>query len=224
MRTVLIAPSEPPTIAALGKTSSLPERFGADMMWWVDGRRVGVQRKEVRDLRASAADGRLGKELGQMQAAGVDIRLLVVEGRVTFDADGRLVDGFGAPWTRAQWWGVQWSVQAAGCWVSWTANSGETVDMVRMFEKWTQKDRHTSLMTRGRPGSIWGTRPDAREYATWVLQGIDGVGVELAGRIYDVHGGLPVTWAPGVDAAWLEQVPGIGKVKAAKISRGLGGG
>lgn len=219
---MLVSPAEPAAVRALGRTSMVPERFGFDVMWWAAGARVGVQRKEVKDLRASVDDGRLAKELRQAECAAVSRKVLIVEGSVRFDDQGRMQGRYTGRWTRAMWNGVLWGMWNAGWWVHPTANIRETCEALEMLEKWTQKERHGSLAARAsKVPSIWGTRPSDREYATWVLEGIDGVGAELAGRIYDTFGGLPVQWAEGVDEQWMEMVPGIGKIKARKIMRGL---
>lgn len=158
-----------------------------------------------------------------MSAAGCDPCLLIIEGRVQFDTDGRLQDRWGPTWTYAQWVGVQWSIQHAGCWVMGTRDAGETAEVCRLFEKWVRKKRHSGLAARGSAGSIWGTRPDQREYGVHVLQGISGVGPELAGRIFDQYGGLPVQWRKEVDEKSLTGVAGVGKVKARQILKGLNG-
>jgi ERCC4-type nuclease len=219
---MLIAPSEPPALRAIGKTSALPERFGADVLFTVQGHRVAVQRKEAQDLRASVTDGRLGKELGQMEAAGVTRRLLVVEGNIRFSSDGTLIDsGFGRTWSRAQWLGVLLGVMERGCWVLGTSSLPETIATVQAYEKWCRKDSHGSLSNRPKPGSMWGGRLDDREWGVHLLQGIDGVGAGLAGKIFDQFGSVPVMWAEGVDEEWLTRIEGIGKKKAAKIHRAL---
>lgn len=221
---MLVSPAErDPRILALGTVSSLPERVGADILFFAHGRKVAIQRKDVRDLRASAVDGRLAKEIGQMSAAGCSPCLLVVEGKTTFDTSGVLQDRWGQQWTYAQWVAVQWSIQHAGCWVQATRDAGETAEVCRLFEKWVKKKTHHSLASRPAAGSIWGSRPDQREFAVHFLQGLEGVGPELAGRIYDAYGGLPVQWRKEVDEKWLTGLEGVGRVKAKKILGGLNG-
>lgn len=217
---MLIAPTEPPSLRAIGRTSLLPERFGCDLLFTVRGERIGIQRKEVKDLRASVVDGRLAKELAQMGA--VTRALLLVEGKVSWTPDGGdMVNGrFGQEWTRAAWNGLLWSVQSKGVWIASSSSLQETVAVVQEFERWCRKEKHTALDVRPKPGSIWG-RMSTRDWGIHLLQGIEGVGPEIAGRIYDAYGNVPVEWSKNVDEAWLMGVEGIGKKKAARIYRAL---
>ena len=59
---MLVSPTERPPISELGESSSRPEKYGVDVMFLANGAVVGVQRKAIADLVASARDGRLGKE------------------------------------------------------------------------------------------------------------------------------------------------------------------
>lgn len=215
----MIAPTEPLPIRALGRTSSLPEKRGVDVLFAAKGRMVGVQRKEIHDLVASVHDGRLHREAQIMRGcldAGpgrLGIAVLVVEGRFTWTVDGEWVEN-GYRWSRRQHRGLMWSVRSKGIWVEYTSNAAETADLCRDLELWAAKDRHSSLDRRPGPVGMWG-KATTREYALHVLQGFEGVGVELAGRIVDHFGRLPVGWL--VTAADLEEVPGIGKVKAKRL-------
>jgi len=69
---MLVAPTEPMTLKALGTVSLVPEDYGSDFLWAspVFGL-VGVQRKEASDFVASVMDGRLDKELAQMKQLGL---------------------------------------------------------------------------------------------------------------------------------------------------------
>lgn len=222
---MLVAPSEPPALRAIGKTSLLPERFGCDILFTVRGERVGVQRKEVKDLRASAVDGRLAKELAQMSAVGR--AMLLVEGKVSWTLDGGDLNGgrWGQAWTRAQWNGLLWSVQSRGVWVCASEGVPETVQIVQEFERWCRKEKHTSLDSRPKPGSMWGSsaKMTEREWGVHLLQGLDGVGPELAGRIFDRAGSVPIRWSEDVDIEWLMGVEGVGSKKATRIYRALQG-
>lgn len=159
-----------------------------------------------------------------MEVGGLERRLLIVEGPAKFSADGSMLNVFGPEWTRARWMGVLWGVQARGVWVVGTSNLAETIDVVNLFHQWTTKDRHGNLAARPKPGSMWGGKPTDREWAIHLLQGIDAVGPELAARIYDTFGGMPLVWKSGVDIEWLTSVDGIGKKKAEKIHKALAAG
>lgn len=214
---MLIAPTEPLPIRALGRIHSLPEKRGVDVLFPAGGRMVGIQRKEIHDLVASVHDGRLHREAQMIGGCLADGRLgvavLVVEGRPTWTIDGEWVEQ-GWRWTRRQHRGLLWSVRAKGIWVETTADVHDTADLCRDLEKWAAKDRHSSLDRRPGPTGLWG-KATTRDYALHVLQGFDGVGPELAGRIVDHFGRLPIGWL--VSASELEEISGIGKVKAKKL-------
>lgn len=214
---MLIAPTEPLPIRALGRVHSLPEKRGVDVLFAAGGRMVGIQRKEIHDLVASVHDGRLHREaqmIGGCLADGrLGIAVLVVEGRPTWTIDGEWVEQ-GWRWTRRQHRGLLWSVRAKGIWVETTSDAHDTADLCRDLEKWAAKDRHQSLDRRPGPTGLWG-KATTREYALHVLQGFEGVGPELATRIVDHFGRLPIGWL--VTAAELEEISGIGKVKAKKL-------
>lgn len=211
---MLVAPTERGAIAALGKSSSLPEKFGADVLWFARGKKWGVQRKEVKDLRASVEDGRLGKEVGQARAAGVHL-VVAVEGRVHWSTDGVWMDPWGRPWNKHGWWGVQVAVQNMGAWVVWTEDAQDTAAFIRGHQLWTEKARHESLMSRPGPKGVWGTQATNRDFAVHLLTSFPGVGVELAGRMYDAFGRAPLKWDVGEDE--LAQVAGLGKGKIRKL-------
>lgn len=214
---MLVSPTEPLPIRALGRVHSLPEKRGVDVLFAAGGRWVGVQRKEIRDLVASVRDGRLHREVQQMTtnlaSRGLGIAVLVVEGRFAWTVDGEWVEP-GWRWTRRQHRGLLWSVRSKGIWVEVTADANDTADLCRDLQAWASKDRHSSLDHRPGPVGLWG-KATTREYACHLLQGFDGVGPELANRIVDHFGRLPIGWL--VTAADLEEVPGIGKVKAKRL-------
>lgn len=210
---MLISPTEPLPIRALGRVHSLPEKRGVDVLFAAGKQWVGVQRKEIHDLVASVYDGRLQREVQQIACADLGIAVLVVEGRFVWTSDGEWMEP-GYRWTRRQLRGLLWSIRARGIWVESTSNTEETADLCRDLETWARKDRHHSLDHRPGPVGMWG-KATTREYATHLLQGFDGVGPELAGRIIDHFGRLPIGWL--VTAADLEEIHGIGKVKAKKL-------
>ena len=200
--------------------SSLPERFGSDVFWvWkVDGkvRKVGVQRKEWKDLVSSVEDGRWARELQAMRA--LDVRFVVVEGWPKVGEDGHLIDKrFGRAWTENMIRSVLATAQTDGVIVDRTVNVHATCEWVGWAMRWTRKAEHSSLGGREGVGrGMWGS-PTNRDYGVHLLQGLPGVGVELAGRVYDRFG-VPWQWTVTVDD--LMTVEGIGKKKAEKMLRG----
>ena len=224
----VVAPTEPLPLRRIGRTSSMPERFGVDVLWTiprVGGRTVrwGVQRKEWKDLIASVEDGRLAREVQQMTGVGLERAWLCVEGWPRVNGDGALVDKrFGRAWTVHQLRAVIWGVESRGVDVCWSDDVRDTVEMVSRLIIWSRKDKHSTLDARpGPPGSMWGYRGN-REWGVWVLQGLQGVGPGLAGKIYDRFGRVPWRWDVGVEE--LMEIEGIGRKKAEKMMEALSGG
>lgn len=210
---VLVAPTEPPTIKTLGRVSSLPEKRGVDVLWIVRGKWCGVQRKEISDLIASLGDGRLQREVAQMQH--LDYRMLVVEGRLEWTMDGMLVGrGYGQPWTKKAHMGVLWSLQESGIWVGASADQHGTVELVQGFQGWTTKARHNALRRRPNATGAWG-RATSKDFGMHLLMGIDGVGPEMAEAIWNHFGGIPWGWM--VTKEELMEVKGVGEKKAEKM-------
>ena len=214
--TFLVAPSEPRAIKVLGKSSSLPEQWGADILWPDNGGFVGVQRKELSDLIASLHDGRLGREVSQMQR--LQVAMLVVEGRPKWSTEGVLLRDHGRPWSRTTHRALLYSVQARGIWVEQTDDAADTVATVLAFAEWLKKPTHRGLRTRPGPVSVWGKAND-HDWACHVLQGFQGIGPEVASRIVDKFGGLPLKWTVGVGE--LMEVEGVGPKRAKALIEAL---
>lgn len=216
---MLVAPTEPPAIKTLGTVSSTPERYGADILFIAKKEKCGVQRKEVKDFIASIQDGRLQREIAQMQVLAQ--RLLVIEGKLQWTLDGDLMGKqWGIRWTHRMHRGAIWSVQGRGVWVISTDSIQQTIDCCRDFEAYCRKAKHTMLDSRPGAVGVWG-KPNSREFGMHLLMGIDGVGPELAGRIWDRWGRVPWSWDVGMDE--LMEVDGVGKVKAKKMLECFGG-
>jgi len=212
---LLVSPTEQ-KLKELGTVSSLPEQYGADFLFPGKDGLVGVQRKEIRDLVASLHDGRLAKELGQMKSLAQAI--LLVEGEVRWSSSGNLM-AIRRPFTRAQWYGVMFSVQSSGLWVISTDGVDESRIVLPLVEKWLQKNRHGSLAGRPNPNGDWGT-VGSRDWGIHLLQSFQGIGAETAGRIYDYFEGVPLGWM--VSQGELQNVKGVGKGRAETLYRALG--
>lgn len=217
---MLVSPAEHDRqILALGRVSSIPERWGLDVCWVHKGRRYGVQRKAVADLKASVEDGRLGKELGQIRQANI-AAMVIVEGRVAFTPDDVMVDsGFGRKWSKTSWWGVLFSIQSCGVGVMGTTDTRDTAAAIRAWHDWTGKDKHTAMAQRGGASGLWGSKATDRDWGIWVLQGFPGIGPELAGRLFDAQGSVPLAWT--MDEEQMGEVQGMGKRKVAALRRVL---
>lgn len=213
MKAFLVAPTERPPISSMGATSSIPEAHGVDVFWNSPHGPCGAQRKATMDLIASVRDGRLGYELAQMvqlhQAA------VIIEGTPQWGMDGRLVTQF-AQWSIRQQHGIEMTVQSRGVWVLHTRNPAETVACVEhLWERTQREEKTTSLLNRpGPPKDGWGKLSN-RETAIHFMSGIAGLGVELAGRVYDHFGRAP--FGLTCEPEELLNVEGIGKKRLEQI-------
>lgn len=211
--TVLVSPAEPAQLRSIGTVSSAPELYGADFMFKsAAGHWVGVQRKEISDFIASMADGRLAKEVAQMQSLGH--RVLIVEGDVRFTNDGEMMNRpFGQKLNRKQWKGILWSVRLKDIWVEFSDSTDDTIEQLSWLEEWFKRDKHASLERRPGPVSMWG-KPNNEDYQRHLVMGLPGVGPELAARIVEKFG-VPFGWR--IDFEDLLNVDGIGPKKARSI-------
>lgn len=211
---MLISPSEPFPLKAIGKVSALPERYGCDVLVVAKGKRTGVQRKKFPDdLLSSLADGRLYTQLPKM--AELDRTILVIEGFGQWTSDGELVDM--RTFRKSQLDGLILSIAFEfGVQVHRVRDITETVSFLEHLEVWANKSKHQSLLNRPGPKKdSWGNL-GVREFGAHFLQSFPGVGPELAMRIYDHFGRVPVRWdLDGPED--LMAVRGVGKGKARKI-------
>jgi ERCC4-type nuclease len=209
---LLIAPTEPTEIKRLGRTSSQPERYGADIFWVKGKKRFGIQRKQFPgDFLASLHDGRLHKEMAQMRS--LEGAWLVLEGYGTWTDTGHLIDQ--RKFTTVQLYsllstiGFKYRVQ-----VLRVFNIADTVSAVSAFYGWSEKDEHQSLARRPNPNGKWGTAT-SREWTLHLLQSFEGIGPKQAERIFEHFGGAPLSWDVTVED--LMEVEGIGEVRAEKM-------
>lgn len=212
-----VAPTEPPLLKTIATTISMfPEYRGCDVTWFAHDEVWGVQRKELKDFIQSVGDGRLARELAQMQ--GMPMPMILIEGRVSYDLNGNLLlSGYGQQFTRAQFLGMLWSVRNEGVHVDFTESTQATTDYIRMLGRWSAKTKHTSIMRRPGPVSAWG-KPDHTQFAVHILQGFDGIGLDKARAIVNHFGGLPLTLT--CTDAELLAIPGIGKGLVGKLREG----
>ena len=216
---MLISPAEPPALRKIGTVNAIPETYGADVLCMRGTKRLGIQRKEVKDFLASVDDNRLTKELMQMKA--LDQAVLLVEGEWTYGNDGKLQNQWGRAWTRTQINGLLFGILSRGVWLITSTNLSHTIDTCRDLEAWWKKDDHKAFSSRTGPVNVWGTKMD-RDFGTWVLQSFPGIGPQLAERIYDACDGVPLTLS--VSKEELMKVEGMGKKKVEALMRVLGVG
>jgi len=177
---------------------------------------VGIQRKRFpEDLLASIEDGRLSDQLTKM--APLDRPCVVLIGYPAWTRDGELVfrSYSGRSWNFDSIWGAVASIAfEAGVGTFWVRDEGEFVDLVKTMDRWNHREKHSTVRTRSRARAKgWGM--SVRLQQAHFLQGLPAVGPELAERIVAHFGGIPMRWT--VKAKDLMAVPGVGKVKAAKL-------
>ena len=190
----------------------MPEKYGADFLFIAHGMFIGVQRKEISDLISSLADGRLQREVAQLQSCGQ--RILIVEGPVRWTNDGEMMDRpFGQKLTRKQWKGLLWSIRLKDIWVEFSDSMDDTIEQLAWLDEWWSRDKHQSLERRPGPVSMWGT-PTNEDYQRHLVMGLPGVGPELASRIVQEYG-VPFSWC--ITKEQLQSIDGIGAKKAKTI-------
>lgn len=217
MPAILVSPAEPKPLRDRWEVSSIPETRGVDMLWSAQGELWGVQRKEISDLLASRSDGRLSKELGQMQSLATT--MLIVEGRIRWTDEDELLDGWQSI-SRRQLTGMLWSVRSRGVWVEYTKSMDQTAEVVEWFADWSNKKRHSGLAGRPSPESNWGKISD-RDWGIHLLTSFPGIGPGMAEAIWEHFGGrVPLSW--DVEEGELLEVPGIGPGRARNLRKALG--
>lgn len=217
---MIIAPTEPPALRAIGDVNMTPEKYGCDIFIIARGQLIGIQRKEISDLFASVEDGRLKVQMDMM--GPLHASYVIIEGSPRFTTDGKLMGKrYGRQWTRDAYTSVLISIQNRGVKVLHSANLEDTIRLCKLVEQWHGKDTH-SLIDGARAGAskLFGVAPTHKEFASHMLQGIPGVGPKVAGAIYTMFG-LPLQLT--LTEAELQQVPGVGPKLAKKIHRAING-
>lgn len=209
--TVFKSPTEHHAAFKEWRTSSLPETMGADFLFSIPELGfVGIQRKEIKDLVASIRDGRLAKEIGQLEQCSM--KVLIIEGKQRWTRDGESLLASG--WSVTQLNGMLFSLFLKNFLVLQTEDAFHTSECVLQLKTYLMKPgSHSSLDHRPKSKGAWG-KPTSREFGIHILQSFPGIGVDLAGRIYDTYG-LPLRWT--VDEIELAQIERIGVKKALQI-------
>lgn len=213
---MLISPAEPLTLRRIGTVSPIPERYGCDFLWVAHGEKVGVQRKTASDFVGSTVDGRLHREVLQMQQLG-PVRALLLEGAFVWSTDGAWM-GAGFRWDKGRHTQAMFSLFAMGIMVFPTESIADTIMTIGELERWTQKGSHSFARNRAKAAGQWGT-PSSREFGSHMLQSLPGCGPTVAEAIFDYFGGVPWRWT--VTEKELKEVPGVGKVRARSMLAAL---
>ena len=210
----LVSPAEPLALREAGTSSSVAEDYGADILIPGHGFFLGVQRKEFPgDFLASMNDGRLSSSLAKLTKC--DVRVLILEGKQRWTTSGFLVHDY-VQFSRAQLRNLLMSAHyELGVHSMWTDSLADTLDAVRDLARWAQKKRHDSLHTRGNAHDPYRRKWSEEDRAMFVLQGFDGIGPELARRIYKHFGRLPLKW--DVSDEEMLEVEGMGPGRLQKV-------
>lgn len=222
---MLISSAEPKEFLALsdGTYSSLPEQWGCDMLMFPQGRPVGVQRKECSDLIASVRDDdRMSTGISKMTA--LDRGAFLFEGKWNWDGEGRSrrVKGRGRDgFLRSQFDGIVMAVQANDMHVLFSDGIEDSIRVLRQYESFLSRESHTSLFTRPKSRiEEWGTAR-SRPWAIRLYQSWDGIGIDMAGAIYDAVG-LPLSWDDGTEDRLLG-IPKMGPKRVASLMEAFNG-
>jgi ERCC4-type nuclease len=192
---LLVAPTEPPQLRAIGVTSLLPEDHGVDLLDMVS--RVGIQRKTYADLHASLLDGRLAKQIEQIQHSQYLSHAVMLIESGTFGLDIPMSDQ-----ARLK---LLLSIQGAGYSILHTTNVRDTAKQVPVIVEYFRSGEHTSVIKQPRISTNW---------QLGMLQMLPGVGIVTARRI------LSIVEEPIVLDEKIEEV--VGSKKWAKIKSFIG--
>ena len=215
---LIISPTEPLALRVLGITDLLPEEYGADYLFSARSGLVVVQRKSFTDLIASLRDGRLARELPAMRQA--DHPILLVEGRPLWTDQGMLIS-VDRPYHRTEWYGFCLSVQHEyNISMVLTDDINDTAAWMRHAPTWFDKPEHLSLLARPKPVDNLGNMA-ARDFGINLLQSFPGFGPKVASNVYDHFGRVPIR--SDTTAKELQQISGVGKVRAQSFISLLGG-
>ena len=214
---ILISPSEPIELRqALGAVNNvLCEGLGADIIASTPKGLLGVQRKETpSDFLASLEDGRLCREL-PLLVNGVDLPILLLEGRFSFDADNHL--RIGSRPTRYTRQGISNLIRSisycSGLSIEYSTSLTDTPSVVKELIDFLGRE-HKSLLKRPNLQGLWG-KPTANEAMGYFYQGVPGIGVVLSQSLMKV---FPAP-ADLINASLedLKALPQIGKQRAERL-------
>lgn len=222
---MLIAPSEPAALRALGEYSPLCEQLGVDVLLLTKAGLVGIQRKEQQDLVASLrSSDRLARELPMMQSDSLAHAILIIEGEREFDQAHAYGGRNWKPkrlhaFSRPEYRGIIMSVQRLGIWVIETFDLDDTADTLIQMQGFFDKGEHVSLLRRPKPKR---TSTPERDAAIHAMQSAPGWGYVKCATVYDHFGRAPFTCTVTVED--LKKIPGIGPVRARNFVAHFGGG
>lgn len=230
---ILCSQAEPKSIIELLGATIDPDCeniWGADFMWHTDYGIALVQRKRFpSDFLASyRGDDRLNKEIKQMQDKYEysQWRYLILEmdpalnGRVPWTNDGYLVGQFQGRGgiSRAEVTGLCESLDHfSQIKTRWTTGIPDTADTINFLYKWTTKESHQGFLPKRQTPDKLTVEQRTGDWRAFALTSFAGIGIKRAHAILK-HDPSALKWNDGLK---LEDVPGIGKIKAAELRESL---
>lgn len=217
---LFVSPTEPELLKGIGIVSSLPEKYGADVIVATRHMVIGVQRKVFPgDFLSSMSDGRLS-DVALKLAGSVQMAVLVLEGKPRWTHEGVLL-GVPSRVSRSQVRRLLLTLFAQyQVLPTWTDTLPDTIELVNDLYAWAEKDKHTSLLHRPSPSRDLRGRTRDRDRAAWIMQGLaDGMGPEIAGRVYDHFGRVPLRW--DVTEQQMREVKGMGPKRIESLRKAV---
>lgn len=210
----LVSPTDGPLSRILeARTSSLPERYGADVLASTPRGLIGWQRKTISDLISSISDGRLAEGLPKLKS--LPFSVLILEGELVFTTDGNLTLPYGSRWTKQSIRNLLRSLWFEhGVYIERTTSLHDTADAVKELSEWMNKEVHRSLLVRPKVKNEWGVQ-DRGVFGRHFLQGLTGIGPDRADAILFAFGCIPMSWTCTEEE--LAAVPSIGKLTSKKL-------
>ena len=233
MSEILCSGQEPNTLVKLSgaKIDSDCEHFwGADFMWFTPFGVALAQRKRfpsdfVASSRVGEGRDRLDKEI--MQFEGGFWKYLILEmdpelnGKIPWNSNDELVGKYQGKGGVSRY-ELESLIESLSHFhkiqTRWTTGIPDTARMVIMLNKWTCKESHSGVIPMRQPPTRAEVERMKADWRRWILGGFHGMGSGLAMAILK-HDPEPLEWKDG--GYWLEQVPGIGKLKAEQFRRAL---
>jgi ERCC4-type nuclease len=213
---ILISPSEPSELRQALKATNSPlcEELGSDILVPTIRGLLGVQRKTIADFVASLEDGRLTREL-PLLLNGVGLPVLLLEGELRFNEDGRLLLGIRP--TRFTQQAVHNLIRSIsyvnGICVERSTGLADTPVIINELIEFIGKE-HKSLLKRPKIQGAWG-KPTVHQALAYFYQGIPQIGVILSQNLMKKYP-CPVDL---VNATFsdLQGLPMVGKQRARVI-------
>lgn len=211
---MLIAPTEPAALRKVGKVSSTPEKFGVDILFATNQGIAGIQRKEIKDFVASVHDGRLGKELIQMEQLAWSA--LILEGRIQWTNSGQLMSGR-IDWSKNRHISSLMEVQNRGIHFFASDSLYDTIEQIQRIEQWFKKSDHNNFASRPKPKGTWG-RATSKDWLAHLYQSFEGIGYTTAKMMAEYSPPL-LRWT--ISLQDLMNLPGIGPKRARALIASL---